>query len=402
MNKYAKMIIPRAIASMIFTTMIMLFFVWLMYWRLSGAQQEVPQEVFASDQQSCDIISIFKNVAKEGKHERRYFMLDLNKLIKLDLHCHLDGSLNIDSVLECLEAQGKSYERVELERKLKVEPDCTSLTEYLGKFDLPLQLLQTAEGLKRAAYELVRDASQENVKYMEVRFAPMLSVNDNLSCKKVLESVIDGLESAGKQYRVYASAIVCAMRHHSEEQNLEMLRMAREFLGHGVCALDLAGDESGFPTHLFRNVFGEARRLEMPFTIHSGECGSVENVREAIELGAKRMGHGIALQKSTQLQKKCAEKRIGIEMCPTSNLQTKAVQDLNSYPLEMFVKAGIPASINTDNRTVSGTTITQEMRLVMERLHQPEEVILQCTKNAIETAFADDAVKHELYKKILI
>lgn len=328
-------------------------------------------------------------------------MLNLNKLVKLDLHCHLDGSLNIDSVWECLRKQGENYERTELERKLKVEADCRSLTEYLEKFDLPLQLLQTAQGLKRAAYELVRDSSEENVKYIEVRFAPLLSVNENLSCKQVLESVIEGLKSAGKQYGVYASVIVCAMRHHSVEQNLEMLRVAREFLGKGVCALDLAGDESGFPTNLFRDVFGEARRLEMPFTIHSGECGSVNNVREAIELGAKRMGHGIALQKSAELQKICARQRIGIEMCPTSNLQTKAVDDLSLYPLEQFVKENIPVSINTDNRTVSGTTITQEIQLVMERLHQPEEVILQCTKNAIETAFADDIIKHELYQEML-
>lgn len=326
--------------------------------------------------------------------------VDLNKLIKLDLHCHLDGSLNIDSVFENLKAQNQFYERAKLEKKLKVEPDCTSLTEYLEKFDLPLQCLQTAEGLQNAAYELVRDASKENVRYIEVRFAPMLSVNANLNCKKILESVIEGLERAGREFGVYASAIVCAMRHHSLEQNMEMLRVAREFLGHGVCALDLAGDESGFPTRLFRELFAEARRLEMPFTIHSGECGSVDNVREAIELGAKRMGHGIALEKSIELQMVCRNKRIGIEMCPTSNLQTKAVSNLKYYPLEQFVKENIPVSINTDNRTVSGTTLTQEMQLVMERLHQPEEVILQCTKNAIETAFADDEIKHELYSKI--
>lgn len=327
--------------------------------------------------------------------------MNLKNLIKLDLHCHLDGSLNVDSVLECFKEQGIDYEKTELERKLKVQPDCTSLTEYLEKFDLPLQLLQTSAGLRRATFELVRDASKENVKYIEVRFAPMLSVNGRLDCKKVIESVIDGLKEAEKQYGVYASVIVCAMRHHSIEENLKMLRVAREFLGHGVCALDLAGDESGFPTHLFREVFGEARRLDMPFTIHSGECGSVDNVREAIELGAKRMGHGIALQKRIELQMICRNKRIGIEMCPTSNLQTKAVEDLSFYPLEEFVKENIPVSINTDNRTVSGTTITQEIQLVMERLHQPEEVILQCTKNAIETAFADDAMKHELYQEML-
>lgn len=329
-------------------------------------------------------------------------MIDLNKLIKLDLHCHLDGSLNIDSVFDSLKSQNQIYERAELEKRLKVEPTCTSLTEYLEKFDLPLQCLQTAEGLRNAAYELVRDASKENVRYIEVRFAPMLSVNANLNCKKVLESVIAGLESAGKEFGVYASAIVCAMRHHSVEQNMEMLRVARDFLGHGVCALDLAGDESGFPTHLFRELFAEARQLEMPFTIHSGECGSLENVREAIELGAKRMGHGIALEKSIELQMVCRNKRIGIEMCPTSNLQTRAVEDLKYYPLEQFVKENIPVSINTDNRTVSGTSLTQEIKFVMERLCQPEEVILQCTKNAIETAFASDDIKHELYKLLSI
>lgn len=327
-------------------------------------------------------------------------MTSFKDIVKLDLHCHLDGSLNTDSVWEFVKMQGLTYDKEELEKKLRVEPECTSLTEYLEKFDLPLQCLQTEEGLKRAAFELVRDVAQENVRYIEVRFAPMLSVNANLNCRKVLESVIEGLERAGKQYGVYASAIVCAMRHHSLEQNLEMLRVAREFWGHGVCALDLAGDESGFPTHLFRELFLKARKLEIPFTIHSGECGSVENVREAIELGAKRMGHGIALEKSRELQVICREKRIGVEMCPTSNLQTKAVNDLEHYPLEQFVKENIPVSINTDNRTVSGTTMTKELLVVKERLHQPDEVIIQCMKNAIETAFADDTVKHELYKMI--
>lgn len=324
----------------------------------------------------------------------------MSELIKLDLHCHLDGSLNIDSVLEVLGQQGICLEKNELKKRLQVEPDCKNLAEYLEKFDLPLQLLQTREGLRRAAYELVRDASLENVRYIEVRFAPVLSTERGLTCKQVIESVVEGLNLAEKEFGVYAQAIVCAMRHHSEEINMEMLHVAREFLGNGVCALDLAGDEAGFPTKLFRNVFQKANRLEMPFTIHSGECGNVDNVREAIELGGKRMGHGIALEKSIELQMICRNRRIGIEMCPTSNLQTKAVTDWNQYPLEQFVKEDIPVSINTDNRTVSGTTLEREIQLVREELHQPEEVILKCTKNAIETAFASDDVKNELWRMI--
>ena len=319
--------------------------------------------------------------------------------MRVELHCHLDGSLNIDSVQEMLKEQGVIYEREELRKKLEVEPDCTSLTEYLEKFDLPLRCLQTKEGLRRAAYELVRDVAAEGVRYIEVRFAPMLSTEQGLSCREVIASVVEGLEASEREYRVFASAIVCAMRHHSLEQNIQMLTEAREFFGKGVCALDLAGDESAFPTSLFRSLFIQAKEWGIPFTIHSGECGSVDNIREAIELGAKRLGHGIALEKSPELRKLCREKEIGIEMCPTSNLQTKAVDSFDSYPLKQFVDEGLLVSIHTDNRTVSGTTLTDEEVVVREQLQLPQEVINQCTENAIRTAFTSDEIKKQLMEE---
>lgn len=317
-------------------------------------------------------------------------------MIKVELHCHLDGSLNIDFVEEMLKEQNIVIPREELEKRLRVSPDCTSLTEYLEKFDLPLLCLQTKEGLCRAAYELVREAAKEDVKYMEVRFAPMLSTAKGLTCSEVIASVVSGLCEAAEQYDVFASAIVCAMRHHSLEQNMEMLEAAREFIGKGVCALDLAGDESAFPTTLFRKLFEQAKEWGIPFTIHSGECGSVDNVREAIELGAKRLGHGIALEKSPELRRLCREKGIGIEMCPTSNLQTKAVESLAEYPLKRFLDEGLLVSIHTDNRTVSGTTLTHEEEILHEGLQLTHEELVRCTKNAIETAFASDEVKQEL------
>ena len=311
-------------------------------------------------------------------------------MIKVELHCHLDGSLNIDFVDEMLRKQGIVYEREELRRKLEVSPKCTSLTEYLEKFDLPLLCLQTKEGLTRAAYELVRDVAKEHVKYLEVRFAPMLSTNGGLSCKEVIASVVYGLKKGEKEYGVYASAIVCAMRHHSLERNLEMLKSARPFVGKGVCALDLAGDESAFPTEQFRQLFAQATAWEIPFTIHSGETGNVDNVREAIALGAKRLGHGIALYKSPELRRLCKEKRIGIEMCPTSNLQTKAVDGMENYPLEMFLNEGLLVSLHTDNRTVSGTNLQRE------QAYFDDSVIEICTRNAIETAFTTEEMKEEL------
>ncbi len=312
-------------------------------------------------------------------------------MIKVELHCHLDGSLGVDFVKEMLERQGIVMQRAELQERLQVRPDCTSLTEYLEKFDLPLLCLQTEEGLWRAAYELVQEVSKEEVKYIEVRFAPMLSTTKGLTCRQVIKAVVTGLCEAGKEYGVFASAIICAMRHHSLEQNLQMLHEARPFIGNGVCALDLAGDESAFPTSLFRDLFVQAREWGIPFTIHCGECGSVENIREAIELGAKRLGHGIALEKSPELRRLCKEKRIGIEMCPTSNLQTRAVEDFAHYPLEQLLAEGLRVSIHTDNRTVSGTTLEKEQSYFSDEINQ------QCTKNAIETAFATADMKKQLY-----
>ena len=320
--------------------------------------------------------------------------------MRVELHCHLDGSLNIDSVQEMLKGQGILYEREELRKKLEVEPDCTSLTEYLEKFELPLRCLQTKEGLRRAAYELVRDVSKEGVRYIEVRFAPMLSTEQGLGCREVIASVVEGLKAGGQEYGVFASAIVCAMRHHSLEQNMQMLTEARGFIGKGVCALDLAGDESAFPTSLFRSLFVQAKEWGIPFTIHSGECGSVDNIREAIKLGAKRLGHGIALEKSPELRRLCREKGIGIEMCPTSNLQTKAVDSFERYPLKQFVDEGLLVSIHTDNRTVSGTTLTDEEVIVREQLHMSQEIIVKCTENAIQTAFASDEIKEQLMEEI--
>ena len=256
--------------------------------------------------------------------------MDIKTIPKLELHCHLDGSLTKSMIQRHL---GRSVTKEEL----TVAEDCPNLTEYLEKFDLPLECLQDEEGLEEGAYTFAEETAKERVEYIEVRFAPMLSVHADLSCAKVIEAVRRGMERAKEDFGLQYGIIVCAMRNHSLEQNLAMLRCAREYLGCGVCALDLAGDESTFPTAGFREVFREAKRLDMPFVIHSGETGNLENVREACELGAKRIGHGIALRKDPELMKVYAEKGIGVEMCPTSNFQTKAAAGWKDYPLLSFL-----------------------------------------------------------------
>ena len=252
--------------------------------------------------------------------------------------------------------------------------------------------------LEEGAYTFVEEIAKEKVEYIEVRFAPMLSVHENLSCRQVIEAVRKGMERGKEVFQVRYGIIVCAMRNHSEEQNLAMLKCAREYLGEGVCALDLAGDESAYPTAQYRNIFREAKRLGMPYTIHSGETGNLENVREAWELGAARIGHGIALKKDPELMKSYAKAGIGVEMCPTSNFQTKAVKTWLDYPLRQFLDAGIKVSVNTDNRTVSGTTMTRELTKVYEQYGREEELIFTLLRNAAETAF-DPEIKEIFEKK---
>lgn len=331
----------------------------------------------------------------------------LKNIVKLDLHCHLDGSMSAE-IIEFLlkdgdfEKKGEEVSTEEIRQRLQVSSDNKSLAQYLEKFDLPISCIQNEKGLELAAYDLLKNAAKENVKYIEVRFAPMISVNDHINTSQVIEAVLLGIKRAEAEFPIKGQVIVCAMRNFSLESNIEMLKVARNYLGEGVCALDLAGDEAAYPTKEQADLFLKAKSLEMPYTIHSGETGSIENVKIAIELGAKRLGHGIALKKDKNIMKEVRDRRIGIEMCPTSNLQTKAVDSWDDYPLNEFLKQGLLVSINTDNRTISNTNITKEFLQISKNMGINKEKIKILIENSIEISFADDSIKHDLLKLLKI
>lgn len=165
-----------------------------------------------------------------------------------------------------------------------------------------------------------------------------------------------------------------------------MIRTAREYLGNGVCAADLAGAEAIYPMSEFMELFGQAKKLGMPFTIHAGECGNVQNILDSVEAGALRIGHGIAMRGNSEVQKMIREKGIGVEMCPISNLQTKAVESESQYPLREFLDNGIKVTINTDNRTVSNTTMTKELQFIQEHYRITDEEIRLMMRNSVDTA----------------
>lgn len=324
---------------------------------------------------------------------------NLKDMPKIELHCHLDGSMNFDVTGELLKDMGETYSKEQLKSMLEAPEDCQSLAEYLTRFDLPIRCIQTKDGLRKSAKAVALDVAAENVKYIEVRFAPTFSTNEGLSIREIIESVQEGLLEAEALADVKTGIIVCGMRHLPMETNLKMLKEAAELYGAGVVACDIAGDEKAFPNKDYKEFFDLAKKIGMPYTIHSGECGNHENIRTAMEFGAKRVGHGIAMGRDLNLIKECARYGLGVEMCPTSNLQTKAIASFDEYPLRSFIAAGVPISINTDNRTVSGTNSTREFERVVERFALTEDELAKIYRDSVEMSFATDDVKHVLLQK---
>lgn len=316
---------------------------------------------------------------------------------KIDLHCHIDGSFSIDFVRKTLKL---SQNNTELSSRLQAPASCDSLAMYLTCFDLPIQCMQTAADITAGILDILKHCANERVKYVELRFAPTCSVTADMDYPDIYEAAIRGCRTGEKLYGIYSNIIVCAMRHHSPADNLAMLHAAMDYLGHGICALDLAGDEKAHGNLEFAELFAEARRLGMPFTIHAGECGSAENVRLALDYGARRVGHGIALIHDRNLMEECRKMRLGLELCPTSNYQTHAVAPDERYPLRAFLDYGLAATVNTDNRTVSSTTLTDEYNLICNRYDIREEDLITLYKNSVEISFADDTIKNRLLRLI--
>lgn len=313
----------------------------------------------------------------------------LRKLPKIELHCHLDGSLSREFIEERL---GRSVDETEI----KVSKDCRSLDEYLGKFVLPIACLQDQAGLTGAGYDVLRTMSGENVRYAEIRFDPIACGSKGMGTEQAIEALLNGLKKGKLDFGVEYNVIVCAMRHYGEEQNYEMIRTARQFLGEGVCAADLAGAEAQYPMAAFINLFEKVKKLGMPYTIHAGECGNADNIADAVKAGAERIGHGIAMRGRSDIQELVKKAGVGIEMCPISNLQTKAAESPAEYPLREFLDKGLLVTINTDNRAVSDTSLTRELEFIAKTYGVRDEEILLCMKNAAEISFADDGLKEKL------
>lgn len=304
----------------------------------------------------------------------------------IDLHLHLDGSLTPAYVISQAKKQGLDlpvWEEKELVKYMTAPADCRDLNEYLEKFDLPCSVMQTEDALTEAVRDVCRQMEAQGMKYVEIRFAPQLHTKKGLTQRQVTEAAIKGLPQ-GKGLE--AKLILCCMRmENNEKENMETIRMAEEYLGKGVAAADLAGAEAIFPTKSFEPVFRMAREAGVPFTIHAGEADGPESIWTALKFGAKRIGHGVRCLEDETLVEYLREHRIPLEVCPTSNFQTKAVK--GEYPLKKMLEKGLCVTLNTDNTTVSGTTLEKEFEVARTRLGVTEEELEILKANAEKARF---------------
>ena len=324
----------------------------------------------------------------------------INKYI--DLHCHLDGSITLDIAKKLAELQNitlPTNNDTELEALLSVPDDCENLDDFLECFDLPLSLMQTPEGLTETVRLVAENIQSQGVIYAEFRFAPQLHLDKGMTQEDSIIAALEGI----KQTSLKVNLILCFMRgDNNDEKNEETLELAKKYLvdDGGVVALDLAGAEALYPTSKYKSLFAKAKEYGIPFTIHAGEAAGAESVKNAIEFGANRIGHGDRAYENASVVEELKSKSIPLEMCPSGTRLTHALEDMSKYPFMDFLEQGLKVTLNTDDMGIERTNIEKEFEYMEKNFDltlEQEKIILL---NSIEAAFTTDEVKAKLKKEL--
>jgi len=309
---------------------------------------------------------------------------------KAELHLHLDGSLRPATIMELAAHAGVSLpydDERSLYDYLYVQ-DGRDLVDYLKRFDLTLSVMQTAESLERTARELCEDAAAENVRYLEIRYSPILHQQGDLTLEEAVEAPLRGVREAEAELDVKAGLIICGIRNLPPETSVRLAELAVAFKDRGVVAFDLAGGEAGNPALEHAEAFRIAREANLSVTIHAGEAAGAESIAEALHgCGAHRIGHGTRLYEDPDLQRYVNDHRIPIEVCLTSNVQTHAVESFDSHPVRGYFADGLLVSLHTDNRLMSGTTMTEEYVRAAQHLGFTRAELVEIILNGFRSAF---------------
>jgi adenosine deaminase len=323
----------------------------------------------------------------------------LRALPKAELHVHLDGSLRPATLIELAREYDvplPASDPAAIARFMNVT-GARDLVEYLDRFRTTLAVLQTPAALERVAYELAEDTAGENVRYLEVRFCPVLNTERGLSAADAVEAALKGLRRAELDFGIRSGVIICALRSLSPRVSLEMAELAVDLHGQGVVAFDLAGAEHGNPPSDHITAFQLAADANLPITVHAGEAYGTPSIHEAIHYcHARRIGHGTRLFEDPELMHFVNDFRIPLEVCLTSNVQTRAVAGAAEHPLRLYYDQGLKVTLNTDNRLMSGTTMTDEYRIAHEQLGFTWDELCDLALMGFESAFLPWAEKRLL------
>lgn len=314
----------------------------------------------------------------------------LRRLPKAELHCHLDGSLRPATLLELGREYGVPLPATSVDALADYmhANDVRHLEDYLARFELTIAVLQTEDALERAAFELVEDAARDGVRYIEVRNAPVLNTKRGLAVGAAIEAPLRGFARAERELGVMTRFIVCALRNLSPDASLELARLAVAYRDRGVVAFDLAGGEAGNQASLHEAAFRYAHDHDLPVTVHAGEGDGAESVRQAVHAcGADRLGHATRLIEDERLTSYVNDRRIPLEICLTSNVHTRVTASYSVHPLRHYFDRGMVVTLNTDNRLMSATTLTDEYAHAARHLDFSWEELCTIALNGFESAF---------------
>jgi adenosine deaminase len=342
----------------------------------------------------------FEDIARKGVAFDEGFF---RALPKTDLHVHLDGSLRLATILDLAEKDSVDLgvDTVEgLEALIAPGKVHESLPEYLQGFEVTLKVLQTEQSLYRAAYELAEDAANENVEYMEVRYSPILHTRGNLSLAAIVESVLAALRDAERAFGIKSGVIVCGIRNISPEVSLRLAELAAVFKNRGVVGFDLAGAEQNHPARDHLAAFTLILSNNVNVTIHAGEAYGPDSIHQALHYcGAHRVGHGTRLREDGDLLNYVNDHRIPLEICLSSNVQTRAVRSLAEHPLRFYFDLGLRVTLNTDNRLITDTTMTREWALAFRQFELLPEDVLTLVLNGVKSAFIPREYKRDFLRR---
>ena len=328
----------------------------------------------------------------------------VRRLPKTDIHCHLDGCLRPRTVLELAQAQGvklPTRKLPELTRHLQAGKRVRNLGDYLKIFDLTLAVMQERDALYRVAFELAEDAAAENVRHLEVRYSPILHRKRRLPYETIVEAVVKGLADAGREHGISTGVIICGIRSMDPRHSLTLAELAVAYKGRGVLAFDLAGQEKDYPAKAHMAAFRLILKNNVNSTVHAGEAFGAASIGQALHYcGAHRIGHGTRLRENPDLMRYVNDHRIPLEVCLSSNVQTRTVPSLQAHPFGFYFREGLRVTLNTDSRLISATTVSQEMALAARAFRLGPYELKRIVINGFKSSFLPYKEKARVLREI--